>query len=305
LEFQIRKIYVPDTTTEVFVEPLSDIHVGSKFFDKKKFIEVRDRIRDDPNRYTFILGDIFDATLPDNKFFDQNTQDPELDTLQKQFTWILNALLPIRHKILGVHCGNHDERVRLKHFDDMVAKLVDRLNRPDVDGMDDYPVESGVPRLGENNLLVAFNGNTSFKPGTVIYLWYMAMTRLVFVRKFPSGEEHVDSSVEFHTWHGGYSGRRIGGNLNNQEDLATGWSADVYLSGHTHQIVIDKKPKVSMDQYGHLQEITKIFAVCGTFLRAYNEGTMSYAELKAFQPQRVGTITISIFPYTRKLQAHE
>jgi hypothetical protein len=59
-----------------------------------------------------------------------------------------------------------------------------------------------------------------------------------------------------------------------------------------------------MDQFGHLQEIVKIFGVCGTFLRAYNEGTMSYAEIKGYGPQRVGTLTVSIQPYERKIQGH-
>jgi predicted phosphodiesterase len=294
LEFQIRRIQIPDTKAWINIEPLSDIHIGSKFHDKKKFAEVIQRIKDDPSRYTFIMGDVFDATLPDNKFFDQETQDPELPELEDQFQYALKSLMPIRHKILGVHSGNHDERVRIKHFDNIVLRLVNELNSPN-DLMEDYPIEIAPP------LPVDENGRKI----RIKYLSYMAITRLVFFRKFESGEEHIDSSWDIHTWHGGYSGRRVGGNLNNQEDLAAGWSADIYLSGHTHQIIIDKRVKVSMDQYGKLQEIVKVFAVCGTFMRAYNEGTMSYAELKGYSPQRCGTITVSIQPYDRKIQAHE
>jgi len=294
LEFQIRRIQVPNTTTWINIEPLSDIHVGSKFHDKRKFAEVIERIKNDPSRYTILMGDNFDATLPDNKFFDQETQDPELPSLESQKQYLLKMLLPIRHKILGVHSGNHDERVRLKHFDNMVLQLVDELNSPS-EMMDDYPADVAPP------LPVDQDG----KKVPIKYLGYMALSRLVFFRKFPSGEEHIDSSYDIFTWHGGYSGRRIGGNINNMEDLAAGWSADVYLAGHTHQLGVDKRIKVSMDQYGHLQEIVKIFGICGTFFRSYNEGVMSYGEIKGFGPQRVGTITISIQPYERKLQAHE
>ncbi len=282
MEFQIRRIQVPNTTTWANIEPLSDIHVGSKFHDKTKFAEVIQRIKDDPSRYTFLMGDLFDATLPDNKFYDQETQDPELPELEDQFQYLLKALLPIRHKILGVHTGNHDERIRLRHFDNIVLRLVKELNREWIDPALNAPkLETPIPYLG-----------------------YMAITRLVFFRKFESGEEHIDSSYDLFTWHGGYSGRRIGGNINNMEDIAAGWSADIYLSGHTHQLGVNKRIKVAMDQYGKLQEIVKIFGICGTFMRAYNDGTISYAEIKGYGPQRVGTLTVSIQPYERKLQAH-
>jgi hypothetical protein len=172
MEFQVLKIYVPDTKTWINVEPLSDIHIGSKFFDKVKFMEVRDRIRDNPTRYTFIMGDIFDSTLPDNKFFDVETQDPELPTIEDQFQWILKALMPIRHKILGVHTGNHDERVRLKHFDNVVLRLVNELNKPHGEIMDDYPESVAPPlRLDENGQKIPIK-----------FLGYMALTRLVLVR---------------------------------------------------------------------------------------------------------------------------
>ncbi len=264
------------------IEPLSDIHVGGRFHDKVKFKEVIERIKNDPSRYTFIMGDIFDATTPDNKFFDERTRDPELPELHDQMNYLLKLLLPIRHKILGVHTGNHDERQRIRHYDDVVLRLVNELNR-------EYPPDSGIPKL-----------ETPIK-----YLGYLAITRLVFVRKFPSGEEHEDSSYDIFTAHGGYAGRRAGGNLNNNEDIARDFSADIYLTGHTHQIVLHKMEKIAMDKYGHLQKVVKIFAVCGSFAQPYNEGFITYPEYRVLSASRVGTITISIDPFNKKLQAHE
>jgi len=282
LEFQIKKIYTTSKTDIINIEPLSDIHVGARFHDKKKFAEVVERIKNDPSRYTFIMGDVFDCTDPDNKFFDQRTRDPELPELQDQMNYVLKALLPIRHKILGVHTGNHDERQRIRHYDDLIGRLVLELNR-------EYPEGSGVPKLLE----------------PIRYLGYLAITRLVFVRKFETGEEHVDSSFDFFTAHGGYSGRRAGGNLNSNEDIATSFSADVYLTGHTHQVVIHKMEKIAMDHYGHLQKVVKIFGVCGSFVQPYNDGFITYPEYKIMSASRVGTITISIQPFERNLQAHE
>jgi len=282
MEFQILKMYYEGTGTWFNIEPISDIHVGARFHDKKKLAEVVERIKNDPNRYTFIMGDIFDCTTADNKFYDNKTQDPDLPELEDQFNYILKTLLPIRNKILGVHCGNHDERQRKRHFDDVVLRLVRELNF-------EYPESSGIQKLERQ----------------IKYLKYLALTRLVFFRKFPSGEEHEDSSYDIFTAHGAYAGRRAGGNLNSNEDIARDFSADIYLTGHTHQIVLHKMEKISMDKYGHLQKIVKVFGVCGSFANPYNEGFITYPEYKILSASRVGTITISIDPYNKKVQAHE
>jgi len=52
MEFQILKMYYEGTGTWFNIEPISDIHVGARFHDKKKLAEVVERIKNDPNRYT-------------------------------------------------------------------------------------------------------------------------------------------------------------------------------------------------------------------------------------------------------------
>ncbi len=282
MEFQIRKIYTSSRTDFVDIEPLSDIHVGARFHDKVKFKEVVERIKNQPNRYTFIMGDVFDCTDPDNKFFDMRTRDPELPELSDQMNYIVKMLLPIRNKILGVHTGNHDERQRLRHYDDLIGRLVAELNR-------DYPDNSGIPRL----------------QAPIRYLGYMAITRLQFILKSETSKEHIMSSFDVFTAHGGYSGKRVGGNLNSNQDLLASFSADIYLTGHTHQVVIHKVEKIGMDQFGHLAKVVKISAVCGSFAQPYNEGFITYPEYKLLPASRVGTVTVSIQPFERKLQAHE
>src|SRR2546427_4027021 len=131
--------------TMINIEPLSDIHVGSVFHDKVKFKERVNYIQSDPNRYTILMGDSFDMTLPDHKFFDAKTQDPDLPELEDQFQYLLNMLLPIRHKILAVLTGNHDERLRLKHGQDFVSRLVRELNL-------EYPASRNVPDLSAAGL---------------------------------------------------------------------------------------------------------------------------------------------------------
>jgi len=297
LEFQRIKIPYPAVGTLVNIEPLSDIHVGGIFHDKKKFEERRNRIRDDPTCFTILMGDLFDCTDPDNKFFDMKTRDPELPDLEDQFQYLLKMLLPIRHKILGVLTGNHDERQRKRHYDDVVLRLTNALNAY-------YPPEFNVPDLNSAGLVRLIEDTEV--PYTIKYLRYLGITRLVFYRKFAdSGKEHIDSSWDIFTAHGGYSGQLVGGNINALEKIAMLFSADVYLTGHTHNAVAYKMEKVAMDSRGHLQKIVKIFGSCGSFAQPYMEGVHTYPEVKILAASRVGTITISIDPYNRKLQAHE
>lgn len=283
--------------TFVNIEPLSDIHVGTIFHDKVKFRECVERIKNDPNRYTILMGDNFDATLPDHKFFDSKTIDPELPELEDQFQYLINLLLPIRHKILGVLTGNHDERLRQKHFNDFVSRLVRELNM-------EYPEARDVPDLNKGGLRIVSEDGQDL-PYKIRYLGYSSFLRLIFMRQFGTENEHNDSAFDMFLHHGFYSGRRLGGNLNNLEDMARDFSADVYLTGHTHQIVMDKKVKMCMDKNGNLGEVTKVFAVCGSFYKGYCPDVISYAEVKGMSPQRCGTITVSFFPFERKIQCHE
>jgi predicted phosphodiesterase len=282
MECQVRRIlYKPGSLAEsdVMIEPIGDIHVGARFHDKPKFAEVVKRIAEDPRRLTIIMGDLFDATLPDNKFYDQENQDPELPTIQSQYDYLYKMLKPISHKILGIHTGNHDERIRLRHYQDMVLRLCMELDIP-------KPV-TGTPN--------AMHG----------YLGYLALSRFQFVSENDkSGSPHVDE-FDFFTTHGYYNGRRIGGNMNQMEDLAGHFSADVYLAGHTHQMAVHKKVKKSLDGNGNLEEIVKVFGVTGSFARAYNAGFTSYPEKTVMPTSRVGTITIGINPRQRKLHAYE
>jgi predicted phosphodiesterase len=281
METHIVRIQYPNVGEQVHIEPISDIHVGSKFHMKEKLAEVIERIRTQPTRYTVIMGDIFDATPPDHKFFDAETLDPELPTFEEQFEYILLKLLPIRHKILAVLTGNHDERVRLHHNSNIVLRLVKELNR-------EYPEHLGIPAL----------------PRQIKYMGYSGFIRLVFYRKFDSGEEHIDSRYELFVHHGFFTGRRFGGNINSLEDMSRDNDADIFLTGHSHNVGGYKRPQTCMDDKGNLSETAKIFAICGSFLKSYNTGVTSYAEVKGMPPTRVGTITVSIDPYYRKLQIH-
>ncbi len=264
MEINEFKIIYPSITSWINIQPLSDMHVGNALCDKDKFRKCVRRIKDDPSRYTILMGDSFDSILPDgDKRYDTQAIDQELDTPQKQMNWLERELYPIREKIIGIHTGNHEETVRKRHFHDYTQELADNLE--------------------------------------VKYLGWIAFTTLKLYRK-NSTERH---SYKIFSGHSGYGGGRAGGNLNKIQDLAGSFTADIYLTGHTHQIIASKEILTSVDQHGHLVERARIFGVCGSFLKTYGVGTISYPEVKIMRPTRTGTITISIHPETQRLDVHE
>lgn len=269
MEIHKRKIEYSSRSKDfwIHIEPLSDIHIGSAFFDKVKFSQVINRIKNDPNRYTFIMGDIFDASLPGSKFYDEGVRDFKMPSFEDQYQFAVKSLYPIREKIIGIHTGNHDERIRKLMMGDSFSNAVLRL---------------------ANDLRVK-------------YLGYLALTKLSFQRRRSESRRGID----VFTAHGGYSGLRVGGNLNRVEDIASSFEADIYLTGHTHQIVVDKLVRLGLDPAGRIHERVQVFGVCGSFLRPYNIGAISYPEYKILRTTRVGTITVSINPYEGRIQAHE
>ena len=254
--------------TWLHIEPLSDLHVGHRNFDEEKLDHCIKRIRTDPNRWTIIMGDIWDAICLGDKRYDVQSADRKRfpnENLEEQYNYVLKKLAPIRSKIIGIHTGNHDEVLRKAHFEDYVLRLCFDLQ--------------------------------------VKYLGWVALTRLIFTRHEKKG---VDSrNYILFSGHSGYAGQRAGGNLNRVEDLSSSFEADIYLTGHSHQIVCDKRNLLALNQDNKLVEKTQIFGVCGSFLSSYKVGNISYPESKLLRTTRTGTITISVLPYMGQIQCHE
>ncbi len=257
----------------IHIEPLSDIHIGHQNFDEEKFDKCVERIRTDPDRWTILLGDLWDAVCIGDKRYDVQSADRDRfngENFEDQYQFLLKKLAPIRDKIIGIHTGNHDEVMRKAHFEDYVLRMSKDLN--------------------------------------VKYLGWLALTRLFF-RKAQSSND--SRSLVMFSGHSGYTGQRAGGNLNRVEDLTASFNADIYLTGHSHQIVVDKrnilaltKNKTITGDYG-LVEKSQVFAVCGSFLKSYKVGNISYPESKLMRTSRTGTITVSMRPYQEEIQAHE
>lgn len=109
--------------------------------------------------------------------------------------------------------------------------------------------------------------------------------------RFPNDKSWVINGA-----HGRFGGRRFGGNINRIEDMSSGYDADIYLRGHTHQMGYSKRRIETFDGYR-----TKYFAAVGSFLDGFKDGATSYAEEFDLLPLPTGTISFSIDPWKGKV----
>lgn len=97
-----------DTTIDkLTIIPISDVHIGDKTANIKAFKEVLERIKNEPNTYTILNGDLCNVALKNSK---SDVYSDEL-TPMEQVIQIINFLEPIKDKILVMSNGNHEDRI--------------------------------------------------------------------------------------------------------------------------------------------------------------------------------------------------
>jgi len=106
---------------------LTDIHVGSKVFDRSLFLKAIQMINEDPNALWFGNGDMLEFIPP-------NYHIPEGDQLfdnNEQYAQFVKMIRPIMDKCIFLRGGNHDtlRSVRLAGID-IIRVLCDDLEVP-------------------------------------------------------------------------------------------------------------------------------------------------------------------------------
>ena len=87
--------------------PISDVHIGDKTTDLKAFREVLERIKNEPNTFTILNGDLCNVALKNSK---SDVYADEL-TPMEQVLQVIKFLEPIKDKILVMSNGNHEDRI--------------------------------------------------------------------------------------------------------------------------------------------------------------------------------------------------
>ena len=104
---KIIKKDLSENIKKITIIPISDVHIGDKAADIKAFKEVLERIKNEPNTYTILNGDLCNVALKNSK---SDIYSEDL-TPMEQVLQIINFLEPIKDKILVMSNGNHEERI--------------------------------------------------------------------------------------------------------------------------------------------------------------------------------------------------
>ena len=137
----------------VRVVPTGDLHYGNAYCDVRSFLRHRDFIKDTRDVYTILMGDLMESSIRSSKgdIFKQ------VGSPQDQRDWLIEQLLPIKHKILGMCTGNHENRV---------------YNEVGVDLSKDIAEELGVPYRAEGLYLkVSFGSGNSYHDDKPFVYW--------------------------------------------------------------------------------------------------------------------------------------
>jgi predicted phosphodiesterase len=109
---------------QIEIVPIGDCHLGSPGSRVDKLKNMVDYIKNTPNCYTILMGDIFDCILGDDRRLD-------LTEFSRAFLDILDDATsifePIKDKIITALLGNHEHTLKKKGVGDPIFHLCNRL----------------------------------------------------------------------------------------------------------------------------------------------------------------------------------
>jgi hypothetical protein len=117
----------PKTPAQVELIHLTDLQIGSKGFQRARFLKYRDWILSTPTRYVFLGGDIIDAATVISVASPYDNTDEPLDQADEA-TELLQPLADAG-RLLGYVGGNHERRT-IKTFGDAGRIIARNLQVP-------------------------------------------------------------------------------------------------------------------------------------------------------------------------------
>lgn len=196
---------------------LSDLHLGSKEADITTLKKIIDFIKNTPECYCILLGDILDTALKNSKT-DIYSETLSLMDAQKL---ALELLSPIKHKVLAMTPGNHENRVWKEVGIDLSLWLAEKL------GLENAYRNNGIA------LTVQFGQDQNKSP----------------------------FRLNIFGQHGAYGGgRKLGAAMNALEDLdGIVGNADIYIRAHTHQPIQGSRNVFLFNENGNVSRNTKYY----------------------------------------------
>lgn len=105
---KIIKRVLGEDIDKLTIIPISDVHLGDKTCNIKLFKDTLERIKNEPNTFTILNGDLCNIALKTSK---SDVYEDEITPMQ-QVVELISYLEPIKDKILVISNGNHEERIK-------------------------------------------------------------------------------------------------------------------------------------------------------------------------------------------------
>lgn len=233
-----------DTTEDIQILPLSDLHIGDPHADIKFIKECIKKIEETPNMFTVIDGDCLNCGIVGSKsciYTESVTPMEALEMVTEMFQGLADS-----GKILAVLPGNHEERIFKTDGVDMTRLMAAQLGIRDL-----YSPTSAL-------LFLKFGTSSRDR----------------------SGKRKQVYTVYINHGNGG-GGRRAGSKINALEDMSRVCIADIYVMGHTHQPASFRKQIIVPNhQNGSVTYQELLFVNTAAFL----DWSGSYGDRGGYQP---------------------
>lgn len=108
---------------EVSILPIADLHLGDIRSDFKKISGYLDYIKETPNAFTILNGDLMDAAIASSI---GDTYGASLQPME-QLSQCVKLFEPIKEKVLAVLPGNHEERIYRQDGLDLTQIMCNQL----------------------------------------------------------------------------------------------------------------------------------------------------------------------------------
>jgi len=102
-----KEVTLSQDFSELYIIPISDLHLGDPHCDLDKFFKYRKWIEERPNAFVILNGDIMNAAIKDSVsdlYNEEMNPNEQLKLAVKLFT-------PIKDRILMIVEGNHERRI--------------------------------------------------------------------------------------------------------------------------------------------------------------------------------------------------
>ena len=229
---------LPRELKQLIIYPLADLHIADRLCKEKLIKERINQIKDTPNMFTVLNGDLCNMALPNSK---SDSFSAKYGT-DKQLEVVVDLLMPIKDKVLFITPGNHEARMYNTTGFDATKHIADKLGLSDIYASPDVLLFVRFGRVSDGK---------KDKIGEVRKIVYSIYAK-----------------------HGFGGGKKEGGKINNLVSLAEVVDADVYMMSHTHTPMTTKNKYNRINyQNNSVQEVTKLFVMTAACLEYGDYGS--------------------------------